>query len=191
MNGFKSRSSALTLISAFLMLALSACKTQSKGFTYMPDMSYSPAIKAQELAPGSMLTPPKGTIARGFLPYPYKDDPEMAGKMLHNPLPRTKAVLLKGQNLFNTYCIVCHGKYGEGDGYVEPFFPRPPSLQSDKVHNYPDGRIFHIITNGQNLMPTYATQIEPEERWAIIHYVRALYRAKHPSAEDLKISDTW
>ena len=96
----------IVLASVSSAFGLTACKSQHKGFTYMPDMSYSPAIKAQKEGPGSMLTPPKGTIARGFKTYEYKDQPELAGKMLHNPLPRTKDVLLKGQNLFNTYCIV-------------------------------------------------------------------------------------
>ena len=157
----------------------------------MPDMAYSPAIKAQKEGPGSMLTPPPGTISRDYRPYAYKDLPEEAGRALRNPLPRTKAVLLKGQMLFNAYCIVCHGKFGEGDGAIVTKFVRPPSLQSEKIRDYPDGRIFHIMTAGQNLMPSYATQIEAEERWAIVHYVRALYRAKHPTAQDLKTAETW
>ena len=74
-----------------------------------------------------------------------------------------------------------------GDGSIVPKFPRPPSLQSDKVRQWADGRIFHTITIGQNLMPSYATQISAGDRWAIIHYVRALQRAKHPTAEDLKV----
>ena len=64
--------------------------------------------------------------------------------------------------------------------------PRPPSLQSEKIRDYKDGQIFHIISMGQNTMPSYAEKLNPEERWQVIHYIRALYRAKHPSAEDLK-----
>lgn len=171
------------------LIVLSGCRHETPGFTYMPDMSFSPAYKAQE--EGSMRTPPAGTIARGHRPYPYAADPEAAGVNLKNPLPRTAAVMQAGKNLFNTYCIVCHGPSGEGDGYVVPKFPRPPTLQSDKIKNYPDGRIFHIITMGQNLMPSYASQIEPEERWQIIHYLRALYRSKHPTAQDLKAAENF
>ena len=47
------------------------------------------------------------------------------------------------------------------------------------------------MTDGQNLMPTYASQIEPDERWAIVHYIRVLYRAKNPTAEDLKLLENW
>ena len=71
---------------------------------------------------------------------------------------------------------------GQGDGYIVPKFPRPPTLQSDKVRNWPDGNIYHVITMGQNLMPSYASQILPADRWAVIHYVRALQRSQHPTA---------
>ena len=95
-------------------------------------------------------------------------------------------MLLRGKHLFNTYCIVCHGPMGEGDGFIIPKFPRPPSLQSDKVRGWPDGRFYHVMTAGQNLMPSYASQIAREDRWAIAHYIRVLHRAKNPTAEDLK-----
>jgi hypothetical protein len=60
------------------------------------------------------------------------------------------------------------------------------ALQSDKVRNWPDGNIYHVITMGQNVMPSYASQITPGDRWAVIHYVRALQRSQHPSASDVK-----
>ncbi len=173
-------------LSGFL-LALNACKHEKPNFVYMPDMAYTPAIKAQ--AEGSMRPPVPGTIPRGFTPYPYPDDPEASGKLLINPIRPTKANLLRGQAQFNTYCIVCHGRYGEGDGSVVPKFPRPPSLQSDKVRNWKDGNLFHVVSRGQNLMPSYASQISQEDRWKVIHYVRALQRAKHPTPDDLKAAE--
>ena len=143
-----------------------------------------------------MRPPAPNTIPRGYKPYPFVGQPEEAGKKLHNPLPRTKDVLNQGRALFNVYCIVCHGAGGEGDGPVTQApsgnsFPRPPSLVSDKIRDYPDGRLFHIMTEGQNLMPKYASQVEPEERWAIAHYIRVLYRAKNPTPEDLKKLEKW
>ena len=167
-----------------ILMTVSGCKYSKKGFTYMPDMAFSPAVKAQKDAPGSMLTPPAGTIARGYRPYPFtKDQPDQAAKALKNPLSRTPAVILKGQALFNVYCIVCHGQFGEGDGPIIPKFPKPLSLQTERVRDFPDGRIFHVMTMGQNLMPSYASQVEPEERWAVVHYVRELYRLKHPGSK--------
>jgi mono/diheme cytochrome c family protein len=174
----------MTVLAAGLMTAgLGACKHEEPNTIYMPDMVYSPALKAQK--EGSMRMPVRGTIPRDYEPYPYKDL-ETAGRELKNPLRPTHQVMMRGQAIYNTYCIVCHGPNGEGDGTVVPRFPRPPTLQSDKIRGYQDGSIYHVITMGQNLMPSYASQISSGDRWAAIHYIRALQRAKHPTPEDLK-----
>lgn len=160
------------------------CGKHSKpNFTYMPDMAFSPALKAQE--PGQM-PPVPGTFPRGYHPMPEGIEMEQFGRENKNPLKRTANVLARGQHLFNTYCATCHGPNGEGDGSVVPRYPRPPSLQSDKIRGYPDGNIYYIITRGQNLMPSYASQIAQNDRWALIHYIRAIQRAKNPTAADLK-----
>lgn len=171
-------------------LAFVGCgKHEKPNFTYMPDMAYTPALKAQ--APGSMKMPPPGTLARGKEVYYYADNPDGAGRDLRNPLRKTKTVLMRGQEMYNIYCMVCHGQYGEGDGSVVPKFPRPPTLQSDKVRGWPDGRIYHVITQGQNLMPSYASSVEPQDRWAIVHYLRVIHRAKNPTGADLKALENW
>ena len=169
----------------FLAVLLSGCLHEEPNRVYMPDMAYSPAYKAQE--PGGMRTAVKGTVSRDYVLYPYPNTPqgaEAAGKELVNPLQATQVVLIRGQALFNTYCIVCHGPTGTADGSIVPKFPKPLSLHTARARGYPDGRIFHIISNGQNLMPSYATQIEAADRWAIIHYVRVLQRSYEPTAED-------
>lgn len=171
---------------AVVLLALAGCTHEKPNFTYMPDMAFSPALKAQE--EGSMRLPVEGTIPRGYNPYPYKDVKD-AERELKNPLQKTKTVLERGKVVYNTYCIVCHGPTGLGDGYVVPKYPRPPSLQSDKIRNAPDGHIYHVVTVGQNLMPSYASQITPADRWAMIHYLRALQRSQHPSPQDVKAAE--
>lgn len=172
----------LVVVSMATGLVGCTSKHSEPNWTYAPDMHYSVALKAQEA--GAMRLPVKGTISRNFRPYEIATSEEAA--RLKNPLPRSKEVLKKGQALFNVYCIVCHGKFGEGDGSVVPKFPRPPTLQSEKIRDYKDGQIFHVMTLGQNLMPSYAERVNEEERWSIVHYIRALYRAKHPTAADLK-----
>lgn len=176
-----------TLVFAGLALGITACRHEKPNVIYMPDMVYSPAFKAQK--EGSMRMPVSGTIPRDYQPYAYKNNPEAAGRELKNPLKPTKAVLARGQHIFNVNCLPCHGPKGQGDGSIVPKFPRPPSLLSDKVHTWTDGRIYHVITMGQNLMPSYASQISPADRWAAIHYVRALQRSEHPTSEDLKIAN--
>lgn len=186
-KGFVKTSLVTSLVLAVLGMTLGGCgwiKHSSPNFIYMPDMVYSPAIKAGE--PEAIRAPVAGTVPRGFQPYPYgKDEIAKAGD-LRNPLRRTQAVLERGQKMYNTYCIVCHGPTGLGNGSVVPKYPAPPSLQSDKIREYPDGKIYHVITRGQNLMWSYANQVDPTDRWAIIHYIRVLQRAAKPTAEDLK-----
>lgn len=178
-------------------LGVSGCgyvKHAEPYYTYAPDMHYSPGLKAQE--PGAMRPLPKGAIPRGFRPYAIASMDEAKG--MANPVARNKQSLQKGREMYNVYCIVCHGALGEGDGTVaalpnwpRPLYPRPPSLQSEKIRDYKDGQIFHVITMGQNLMPSYAEKMSEEERWSLVHYLRALYRAKHPTAEDLKKAESY
>ncbi len=176
----------LVVIAAATMLA--SCQHELPNAIYMPDMVYSPALKAQQ--PGAMRLPVKGTVPREFSPYPYaQKDVASAGRELKNPLQPTREMLARGKVMFNTYCMVCHGPNGEGDGTIVPKFPRPPSLQSDKIRNYPDGSIYHVISTGQANMPSYASQVSTGDRWAIVHYIRALQRSKRPTAEDLKFAE--
>ncbi len=182
----KSQSISLfSVVTAVTALVWGSACTQHKdpAVVYAPDMHYSVALKAQE--PGAMRLPPQGAIPREFRPYSITSL-EDAGRVLRNPLPRNKEVFAQGKALFEAYCKVCHGPYGEGDGSVVPKYPRPPSLQSDKIRSYKDGEIFHVITMGQNLMPSYADRLDENERWAVIHYVRALQLAKNPTADALK-----
>ena len=133
-----------------------------------------------------MRAPVEGTVARGFLPYPYKGNPDDAGKYLINPLLATKDVLEQGKAKYLTFCSPCHGNFARGDNRLQGQFPNPPTLHSDKVRNWPDGNIYHVITEGQNAMPSYARQLSPEDRWKIILYVRALQRAQNAKESDLK-----
>jgi mono/diheme cytochrome c family protein len=133
-----------------------------------------------------MRPPVEGTVARGFLPYPFNGKPEEAGKDLVNPLLPTPAVLARGKAKFLTFCSPCHGNFARGDSRLQGQFPSPPTLHSDKVRNRPDGSIYNVITEGQNVMPSYASQILPEDRWAIILYIRALQRAQNAKESDLK-----
>lgn len=133
-----------------------------------------------------MRMPVEGTVARGFIPYPYKGKPDEAAKYLVNPLLPTKAVLELGKKKFLTFCSPCHGNFGQGNSRLRGQFPNPPSLHSDKVRNWPDGSIFHVITEGQNIMPSYQYQLSREERWAVVHYIRTLERALNAKESDVQ-----
>jgi len=130
--------------------------------------------------------PVAGTVPRGYLPDPFKDDPEAMGKLMINPLPRTADVFATGKLQFDSKCSACHGFYGQGDSRLHGKFPAGPTLHSNKVKDWSDGRLYHVITFGQNVMPAYAKQLTKDERWAIIHYIRALQRSLSPKETDLK-----
>jgi mono/diheme cytochrome c family protein len=180
------------LLPGLALVLATGCSTKSKPtYEYMPDMSYGPRVSAQHedpLRPGEpvMRPPVEGTVPRNFTPYRYAaGDSLLAQAELTNPLPRSAEVLARGQRIYMNYCVVCHGEKGDGQGYIVPKFPMPPSLFSAKVRGWNDARIFHVITRGQNLMPSYASQILPEDRWAAIHYVRVLQRAANPEPQDV------
>ena len=134
-----------------------------------------------------MRLPVEGTVARGFIPYPYMGE-ATPKEVLSNPYFPTKENLELGQRKFLTYCSPCHGNYADGDSRLQGQFPNPPTLHSDRARNFPDGMIYHIITNGQNIMPSYASQVTREERWAIVNYIRVLQRAKNASESDVKFA---
>ncbi len=131
-----------------------------------------------------MRMPVEGTIARGFLPYPFLGEKEPK-EVLSNPYLPTKENLELGKRKFLTFCSPCHGNYADGDSRLHGQFPSPPTLHSTRARNFSDGMIYHIITNGQNAMPSYASQVTRKERWAIINYIRVLQRAKDATDSDV------
>jgi mono/diheme cytochrome c family protein len=155
------------------------------------DMYDSHAIEAQEAA---ALVPASNTLAMADQNYPegYAGDATKS-KSLRNPVAMTRKGLERGQDLYATYCTPCHGEAGLGNGMVvaDGKFPKPPSLTSRKLRAAQDGELYHIITNGQNMMPHYRSQLRPVERWAVVNYVRALQRADFPKEKDHKGLPGW
>ena len=77
-----------------------------------------------------------------------------------------------------------------GDGMiVQRGFPRPPSFHEPRLRDAPEGHFFHVITHGYGVMYSYASRVEPEERWAIIAYVRALQSAQNATLNDVPADD--
>lgn len=131
-----------------------------------------------------MRKPVDGTVARNYIPYEYKG---LAAPVvpLSNPLSPTNEVMNLGKKRFLTFCSPCHGNLGDGDSRLRGQFPNPPSLHSEKVRGWLDGNIYHVMVNGQNVMPSYASQLSRDERWAVIHYIRALQKAKNASPSEI------
>lgn len=133
----------------------------------------------------AMRVPVAGTVPRGSTFFDVKDAEE-AGRALVNPLPRSVAVFRQGARAYETFCRVCHGPLGKGDPSLsEQYRARPANLHSATIRNYPDGRIFYVISEGWNTMPGYQTDISAETRWAVVHYLRALQRSQDAEEGDL------
>jgi mono/diheme cytochrome c family protein len=171
-----------TLVVAAPILFAGACGagTQRRGLEYMPDMARDPAYKAFAPNPATrdgltLQAAVEGTISRGYHPFHYgtgEAEAIRAGVELRNPYAAAPAALRQGKALFETYCLICHGPEGKGDGPIAGKIPTPPSYLSDRLLGFPPGRIFHVVTMGTSKMPSYAPQLTEDERWKIVAYVR-------------------
>jgi mono/diheme cytochrome c family protein len=131
-----------------------------------------------------MRLPPPETVMRGRIAYTIQRQ-ELAS-ILANPMPRTKDVFNKGRQAFNTYCSVCHGILGNGaQTLTAAYGAKPANLVSQQMIDMPDGQIYHVLMAGKNAMPPYSAELDEEERWAAVHYVRALQRALNARDEDI------
>ena len=190
------------LLMSFIYLAGCSCsggrnRTDSE---YVLDMMQQPSIKAQEGSEAGdvlMKVPPEGTRARNRIYYPYKNQPLQAEKNLKNPIPYGSETLAQGKVYYEKFCIYCHGAYGDiqvGATVAPKMIMTPPSLLTEKVRSYNDGRLYHIIYDGQGLMGSYRLQLETKEQvlvnymnkkstyegsksvWAVVHYIRSLHK---------------
>ena len=131
----------------------------------------------------------EGAVARGHL----RDDSLLytgkAGGVLADafPFPVDETVLRRGQDRFRIYCTPCHGQVGRGDGAVtrRGFRNRPASFHSEGLRQKPAGHYFDVISNGFGAMQDYAAQIQVEDRWAIVAYVRALQLSQNATLADV------
>jgi predicted component of type VI protein secretion system len=160
---------------------------------FWSDMARQPKVKAQK--PNDFFAnnigsrrPVPGTIAVGYL----KDDDsfftgQRDGYYINNPLPLNKDLLIRGQERYDIYCAPCHDRTGSGRGIVSIRSQGwiANSLLDERIQEYPDGHLFHVISNGVRSMPGYRWQIEEKDRWAIVAYMRVLQRASIGTIEDV------
>lgn len=145
---------------------------------------FDDGASARPLAPG--------TVARGDL---REDEAFYTGKVdgkyvTELPVELDRALLVRGQQRFNIYCSPCHGRVGDGNGMiVERGFRRPPSFVStDRLLRSPVGHFYDVISNGFGAMPSYASRVEPRDRWAIVAYIRALERSQNGTLDDVPVA---
>jgi hypothetical protein len=133
----------------------------------------------------------EGTLARGAL----RDDDLLYRGVVNGrsadifPFPVDRRVLARGQERYEIYCVPCHDRIGTGQGMiVRRGFKPPPSFHSERLRRTEAGKFFEHITRGVGAMPAYAEQIAPEDRWAVVAYIRALQLSQ--SARWSELSDS-
>jgi mono/diheme cytochrome c family protein len=133
-----------------------------------------------------------GTVAHGYL---RADELLYTGKLNGEPadvfpFPITRMVLERGRERYNIYCSPCHDYTGSGRGLVvQRGFPPPPSYHLERLVKAPAGHFFEVISNGYGAMYSYASRITPEDRWAIVAYIRALQLSQHATLEDVPVQE--
>lgn len=198
---------AVALIPPLMIAKARLTKSGEPRWHTFIDMDYQPKYKPQNATTLFKGVPVAGTVARGEL---QEDDrlyrglerpltAEEAGKdeekpwVTTIPLPVTDELMLHGRQRYNIYCSTCHGLSGEGDGLVSKramelqqgtWLPAV-SLQSEPVRQQAAGQLFNTITHGVRKMPGYGSQIQVEDRWAIVLYLRALQRTQNATPEDV------
>jgi mono/diheme cytochrome c family protein len=199
--GYVLSPTASILVAALMLTGCSITETSRKPpIEVWDDMDRQEKFKAQSAVGHDLVSvfpdhrsnrrPVEGTIARGHLQQvdilnTGLSKPEVyAGA---NPVKLDADVMKLGHDKFQVYCTPCHDRTGGGKGIVnirEPNY-KPANLMDDRIKGYPDGQIFYVITNGKGNMQGYRFQLAPQERWAIVYYVRALQRAHSGTLADV------
>lgn len=176
----------IIFLSGFIMTSCDRQRSM-RGYDFIPDMVYSRAYETYSENPNfkdslTMRVPVDGTVPRGFTPFHYTIDSvsrAKAGNELVNPFLPTDEVLIRGKLVYTTFCIVCHGSLGKGDGqlYSSGLYPlKPREISGIPTSVLKDGQIYHTITLGFGSMGAHGAQIRSEDRWKLVLYVRELQK---------------
>jgi mono/diheme cytochrome c family protein len=190
------------VVAVIVMVSCSDVK-RKPGTVYMPDMGDSRAYEtyadhSQLAKEGINYTnmPVAGTIARGEdMPFPLAKDAAgdtanyVAAKQIANPVTSMTDVQAKeAERLYLVNCGICHGAKLDGNGplYKDgngPFPAKPATLVGDtKYENMPAGQMFYSVTYGKNLMGSYASQLNRDQRWMVIAYIKSKQSAGKATA---------
>jgi len=149
---------------------------------------YDPLEPSNFFADGMSARPRiAGTVARGELAIDgFMASGKIDGVIADGfPFAVDAGVMNRGEERFNIYCSPCHGRAGDGNGMITARgYRRPPSLHTDILRAAKTGHFFDVMTNGFGAMPSYASQVPVEDRWAIVAYIRALQLSQHATMAD-------
>ncbi len=177
----------ILLLLAIIMLC-AACRRdmmdQPKAKTFSESSFFKDGTNARPLPPNTV---PRGEVHQDQAFYTGLTNGVYVTQL---PMKLTPRLLGRGRERYNAFCAECHGRLGDGRGMVvQRGFPQPPSYHLDRLRNAPLGHFFDVTTNGYGAMASYATQVEPQDRWAIAAYIRALQLSQNAKRSDLPADD--
>ena len=170
----------ITVVALVLVVFMSCQKDSRPNYQFMPNM-YEPVgyetYGEYNVFPNeqSAMSPPQGAIARGYVPFDIENSTEgyeLAKATLTSPLDSASIDLVRGKELYDIYCGICHGNKGDGQGNLvkrEKILGIPSYDDAGRAIN--EGSIYHTIYYGKNAMGSYANQLNEEERWQVVAYV--------------------
>jgi mono/diheme cytochrome c family protein len=179
---------------AFVLLSMTGCHQ---------DMWNQPKYKS--LGAGAIFENAQSSRPMVVGTVPYKgartDDKLYKGKedgqfVATNPLEINEALIRRGQERFDIYCAVCHGKLGFGNdtafvatrGFETK---KPANFHEQRLRDMPPGYFFDVISNGFGVMYPYASRIpDVNDRWAIVAYINVLQYSQNAPKSDLP-EDKW
>ena len=185
----------LTIILLLFSIVSVGCRgwrTKNEPFHINPNMDWQSKFKAQTLS----LKPVENAVVWGneasFTQpakrndYIQQDTAYYFGKTSYGtwvrkaPVKVSKELVLKGKEQYGIHCAVCHNKVGTGvdakgeNAIVKAGYTQPTNLSDERIVNHTDGELYDVITNGRRSMWGYGKRIKPEDRWAIVTYIRAI-----------------
>ena len=176
------------------------------------DMDNQPRYNTQAANPlfadgRAMRQPVPGTVARGHLDaddHYYRGFSQVKNEetgqwevkyfqAIPPQITVDKQTMERGRTLFAIYCAPCHGLDGHGQGQIflraqklnQGSFVPPADLHSPDIRGRADGHLYNTIRNGVRNMPAYGSQINTQDRWAVVAYLRALLLSQHATLEDV------
>lgn len=187
----------------FISLLLMSCRGQlseKPPISPQQNMQFQNRFNAQEknefFANNMSMRPPvEGTVARGELRQNsevYLGRDENGEFVTEIPFEVTRSFLYRGQERYDIFCTPCHGTLGDGQGIImtgQYGYVPAPSYHRQASYDMPDGQFYSAITEGIRSMPAYNTQIDVEDRWAIVAYIRALQRSQNVPREEIEQYD--
>ena len=180
-----------TLLLGCVGLFVVGCNTdmwvQNKTEPLSQSEFFADGAASRPLVPGTI---PRGHLREDGVFYTGIENGKWVDKI---PVPVTNDLLKRGRDRFDIYCSPCHGRLGDGQGMIAKRgyqLKRPVgNYHTDRLRKMPVGHFYDVITNGYGAMYSYASRVEPQDRWAIVSYIRVLQLSQHASVNELDASE--